>query len=292
MTVLLFFPFHNVDNLSRVVINCIPSLVLRMNSNINTDNDDTSILTAFVDQALHDVFTLAHATLLLTSLLELISWRTTRAVWNQSPSLYLQALLYNGILHYLLGIPVYTLAAALFCRPNQPLVFENTVVFAGRVVGILVIHAILYYSLHRTFHSHAWLYRHVHQFHHRFKQYTTPPMAANAVTVAEYALAYVLPFVVAGGLVRPTLHELKLAVGFISVCNLLVHTPCLQGVPGPPWWVMPHDHLEHHRKVTAHYASPTVNIDWFVEQGQQYYESHGSLSGRKSNSSNKPTKVA
>jgi hypothetical protein len=56
---------------------------------------------------------------------------------------------------------------------------------------------------------------------------------------------------------------------------------------------MPRDHLEHHRKVTAHYASPTVNIDWFVEQAHQYYESHGSLSGRKnSNNNSKPSKVA
>ena len=126
------------------------------------------------------------------------------------------------------------------------------------------IHAVLYYQLHKTFHSSATLYKY-HRFHHRFKEHT-PPMAANAVSLVEYTVAYILPFAFAALVIRPTRLEFRVAITVLSVCNLLVHTPALEKLPGPAFWVMPSDHQAHHRLVNVHFASPTINIDWILEQ--------------------------
>lgn len=78
-------------------------------------------------------------------------------------------------------------------------------------------------------------------------------------------MAYVLPFAVAAALVHPTESELRVAVSIISAFNLLEHTPALEGMPWPRWLVSPSQHLEHHRKLTVHYAAPVFNMDWLHE---------------------------
>jgi len=212
-------------------------------------------------------FDLTKATLLLTAALEVLSWRTSIAVWQQKggKSLYMKALACNLILHIFFGVPIYVFAARFLCRED-----DGTSDFQWwRTLAVLTIHSVLYYQAHKTFHTSPMLYKHVHRFHHRFKEHT-PPVAANAVTVPEYLIAYILPFAVGAFLLQPTLRELSAAIYVLSALNLLVHTPILKQIPGPPFWVMPSTHMDHHRFVNVHFASPAWNIDWMVERITTY----------------------
>ena len=66
-----------------------------------------------------------------------------------------------------------------------------------------------------------------HKFHHAFAKHVTPS-SANAVSVVEYAYAYMLPFVVGCAVCAPDERALLTAVAVISVNNLLIHTPALE----------------------------------------------------------------
>jgi hypothetical protein len=63
---------------------------------------------------------------------------------------------------------------------------------------------------------------------------------------------------------RPDRWSLFVGVGIISFNNLLIHTPSIADLSARlvPWWgVSTADHLEHHKRLTTHYAAPTVSID-------------------------------
>ena len=93
------------------------------------------------------------------------------------------------------------------------------------------------------------------------------PSTANAVSIAEYGLAYMLPFIVGTLLLRPDGPALFGAVTVISCNNILIHTPCLERISRslPRLFVSTADHINHHRKLTTHYAAPTVSIDRIFE---------------------------
>merc|ERR1719409_986091 len=72
------------------------------------------------------------------------------------------------------------------------------------------------------------------------------------------------PFVAGSALLRPDRLSLFVAVGVISFNSLLIHTPVLADASARlvPWlFVSTADHLEHHRRLTKHYAAPTFSVD-------------------------------
>ena len=102
-----------------------------------------------------------------------------------------------------------------------------------------------------------------HRFHHRFNAHVAPS-TANAVSLAEYSIAYMLPFIAGSMVLRPDRYSMFIAVGIISFNNLLVHTPFLADLSAKyvPWWgVSTADHLEHHKRLTTNYAAPTFSVD-------------------------------
>ena len=216
---------------------------------------------------------LSVATVILTIVLELASMPTIRGVLKQrdGKSLYSQAITVNFLNHFVFGIPVYAFAGVLLCTKTLA---SNYVVFAVRATAVLTAHAILYYAIHRAFHIYPQLYVY-HRFHHKFNTHV-PPVAANAVSIVEYLLAYVLPFAVAALFIRPHETEFRFAIAFASVANLLVHTPRLEELSKNLWpmFVSTHDHQEHHRRLTTNYASPTIKVDWIIQQ-------FSSISGKK-----------
>jgi sterol desaturase/sphingolipid hydroxylase (fatty acid hydroxylase superfamily) len=129
------------------------------------------------------------------------------------------------------------------------------------VGAILLGHSIGYYCAHRWMHTRRMYW--AHRFHHKFNTYVVP-VTANAVSLAEYALAYMLPFVVGSAILKPDRLSLFVAVGIISLNNLLIHTPWLADLSAQlvPWWfVSTSDHLEHHKRLTTNWAAPTISID-------------------------------
>ncbi|GAX20707.1 hypothetical protein FisN_7Hh016 [Fistulifera solaris] len=213
-------------------------------------------------------FKVAVGTIVLTFVLEMCSLPTVKSVLKQTdgPSLYLTAIWYNFRNHFLLGIPTYAVAVAFLCAPVTVQSNKNILQTTANILSVILLQNLVYYQVHKTFHSSPELYQY-HRFHHRFNVHT-PPSAANAVSVVEYLVAYVLPFGGIAALVGATEGEMNIAVIVLSVLNLLVHTPRLDFLPyWPACLVSPHQHLDHHRKVTVHYASPFCNVDWFIEQG-------------------------
>ena len=129
------------------------------------------------------------------------------------------------------------------------------------VLAIIVGHSIGYYCAHRWMHTRSMYW--AHRFHHRFNVYVVP-VTANAVSPAEYAIAYMLPFIVGAQLLRPDRLSMFLGVGVVSLTNLLIHTPWLADASARlvPWlFVSTADHLEHHKRLTSHYGAPTISVD-------------------------------
>merc|ERR1712159_786763 len=65
--------------------------------------------------------------------------------------------------------------------------------------AIVLGHAVGYYCAHRWMHTRRMYWD--HRFHHRFNKYVVP-VTANAVSLAEYAIAYMLPFIAGSILLR------------------------------------------------------------------------------------------
>jgi sterol desaturase/sphingolipid hydroxylase (fatty acid hydroxylase superfamily) len=225
---------------------------------------------------------LSTLTVLFTIVSELCSLDTVRHVWKQpnGKGLYMKAIVYNLSNHYVLGVPTYVIAA-MFCCAKKETAKENgdlafayaTLFFLWQVLFVLIAQSLQYYYVHKVFHGSPKLYSMFHRFHHRFNTHV-PPVAANAVTAGEYALAYVIPFGNAALVGRIHIPALRAAIVVTSLLNILVHTPKLESWSGqwvPSLWVSTLDHLNHHRKLQVHYASPCFNIDnilcWIMADG-------------------------
>jgi sterol desaturase/sphingolipid hydroxylase (fatty acid hydroxylase superfamily) len=212
---------------------------------------------------------LSLATVIITLVFELISLPTIHALFQEKKgkSLYQQAILVNLRNHFFVGVPIYTMVVPQFCQKLSWITSEDAISFSIiRVMAILIVHSILYYVVHRAFHTYPQLYVY-HKFHHRFKVHV-PPVASNAVSFVEYLFAYLIPFAVATIILSPLEEELQSAVMIVSIFNILIHTPRLESLSKNLWPILvsTHDHIEHHRKLTVNYAAPTIHVDWILKQ--------------------------
>ncbi|CAJ1936871.1 unnamed protein product [Cylindrotheca closterium] len=249
------------------------------------------------------IHTIVFYTLILTVVLEVWSLPTLQLLWNKQPNgreLYAKALFWNIFNQYALAIPLYSVVGTFMTRNDDYHYYhDNNAMIRNlvEVVWILGGHAVGYYHVHKAFHLSPKWYKY-HKFHHRFNSYV-PPSAANAVEPVEYILAYLLPFVVTLALWPPFFtpkihrHNVSMATLVISVLNLLVHTPKLEqkylvastttsnnnnnnnnnNNSWTRWFVSTEDHLNHHRKLKCHYASPTFNVDNIVDDVKDAWSS-------------------
>ena len=206
----------------------------------------------------NDGMVMTLATLALTLLLELLSFDGVRQICGKKggTKLYAQGVLCNIINNGVLGPPLYELVASRWL--SSPFTAVGRVAMVG---AILVGHSVGYYSAHRWMHTRRMYW--AHRFHHRFNTHVVP-VTANAVSprrvsnrlpfcrglplpfhlafhglprpsagapfqvsLAEYALAYMLPFIVGAKLLLPDRLSMFVAVGIVSLNNLLIHTPAL-----------------------------------------------------------------
>jgi hypothetical protein len=226
-----------------------------------------SDLNSYIDleavlEAIWDISKLLLVVLALTVVLELFSLDTVRLILKQpdGPDLYRQAWASNVLNPLLVGIPLYPLAKIYVCTQKPVESLSEGVI---QVTWIAVSHAVQYYFIHKTFHENPGLYKRFHSFHHRFNTHA-PPSSGNAVTMGEYFIAYVTPFVVSCMLFPVHPSSLIVATYILQVTNLLVHTPRLEELSEewvPSFLVSTKNHQEHHRVMNKHYASPTLNVD-------------------------------
>lgn len=199
---------------------------------------------------------MATVTTMIMALLELLCFDTALSMKRKSPKLYAAAWGATLRNNFLLGPVVYYVAQERFCWPMLPATAS-----AIAAAGLVVVHAVGYYAAHRWMHTKAMYW--AHSFHHQFNTHVVPS-SANAVSLTEYFVAYMAPFVVGCFLCRPDYSALTAAVSLISFNNLLIHTPRLEAIAAsvlPAIFVGTHGHLEHHTKLTKNYAAPTFNID-------------------------------
>lgn len=197
-------------------------------------------------------------TFALTLVLELVSLDGVRGIWSKKggTSLYAQGVLSNLVNNGVVGPPLYEFIAGRYMSESFTTYGRISMVFA-----IIVGHSIGYYCAHRWMHTRSMYW--AHRFHHKFNVFVVP-VTANAVSPAEYAIAYMLPFIVGAMILQPDRMSMFLAVGVVSMNNLLIHTPLLADASAKlvPWlFVSTADHLEHHKRLTSHYAAPTLSVD-------------------------------
>ena len=226
-----------------------------------------AVMTTYA-QTCTDVSLVVGGTLLLTAVLELTSRAAVRGVIQRDGGLHLYKLgwAYSIGNQVSLGIPLYTVAARLLCRPSE---YASNTAWWCAFLAIVLCQSVIYYKLHASFHTPSLFW--IHRFHHKFTNHV-PPSAANAVSVVEYILGYIGPLAVALIALLPSRSALREATAFLQVMNVIVHTPWLEPITERrvPWFfVGTHVHGAHHRKLTRHYASPTINWDAIVEWWQQ-----------------------
>ena len=158
----------------------------------------------------------------------------------------------------------------------EPITYYFTVLYLGRpeatsgmhqivaAAGIVVIEAVLYYTIHKAYHEVKGLYW-IHSYHHKFNDIILPS-TGMAVSVTEYVTAYLLPVVVGVMLVKPDETASFLCAVLIGLANLLIHTPWMESVQYPSWiLVTAADHMSHHRKNRGNFGAPILHMDRILE---------------------------
>lgn len=209
------------------------------------------------------------ALMIFTALLELLSFQTARALYQKNAPLYLKAWVFNFVNHFGLAIPLYTFFQVWSTQalPKDDHEVTKLLKVIWQVVQITSLHSVIFYQVHKTFHQHPQLYR-WHKFHHQFNTHV-PPVSATAVSCVEYIIAYLSPFM-SSVVLFPTLSPMafRVAVLVMGSFNVMMHTPPLEAVFEsfvPAWMVHTSDHLEHHKRLNCHYAAPTLDMDYVLE---------------------------
>jgi len=194
---------------------------------------------------------------LLTAFLEVLSWKHVQQFKNKT--LYRSALFVNVRNNIFLGALTYFYTIKYCTRPG-PLSFAEQLQAAA---GIVVIEAGLYYLLHKTFHENRSLYW-IHSYHHKFNTIVLPS-SANAVSIAEYSIAYMIPLVIGVNITQADETSAFLGAALVGITNLLIHTPVLEESYALPWmFVSTKDHMSHHSKNKGNYGAPILHVDRIV----------------------------
>lgn len=154
------------------------------------------------------------------------------------------------------GPLTYAVVDQIFVSPGHVIQWFN-------IISILMIHSVGYYGVHYAMHKAPFL-QPIHEFHHRFEK-TLVPSIGNAVSMEEFILAYMAPFIFGAYLLRPNEISFIIPIKTIALLNLLIHCQEAEQLSFVRWWVSPRNHIDHHRYRFKHYAAPTFNWDYFIE---------------------------
>ena len=154
----------------------------------------------------------------------------------------------------------YYFTVLYLCHPESTSGVHQIVTAAG----IVVIEAVLYYTIHKAYHEVKGLYW-IHSYHHKFNNIILPS-TGMAVSVTEYVTAYLFPVVVGVLIAKPDETASFLCGVWIGLTNLLIHTPWMEVVRYPSWiFVTAADHMSHHRKNRDNYGAPILHMDRILE---------------------------
>lgn len=186
-----------------------------------------------------------------------ISYKSYKKIKRYHPHLYLRSIVMCQANLMLVSPVVYGMVDMTLLSHTQDFQWFN-------IFAILMIHSVGYYCVHYSMHKVRWLYQ-FHQFHHEFDRLVLPSVG-NAVSIPEFYIAYMLPFIVAAYILEPNETSFVVPITIIALLNMAIHTQELEHVPWVKWLVSPKNHILHHRRRNCHYAAPTLNIDYFLRE--------------------------
>ena len=197
--------------------------------------------------------------LLTTAVFELACWQEVKKFYSKNPKLYRSALWTNIVTNAFINVPMYIMIATYIVDKTPNTMDQRALKF----VGIMSIQGVWYYLAHRAFHEVKGLYW-MHSYHHKFNTIVLPS-AANAVSVWEYTIAYVFPFLLAGWMVRPDRGTMLLALKILHLGSLFNHFPLTLEQKLPWFLVSSSDHKRHHNKLRTDYGAPIVHADRILD---------------------------
>ena len=205
-------------------------------------------------------------TITVSSILDnTISSEHTKALVERDIKLYFEGMRAN-YLNLLLISPLYYVFVYLFLLNNLKEGF-----YLLDYISLLLIHNVVYYAIHKMMHKIPQL-KGFHNFHHLFIDVI--PSNGNAVSLMEFNLAYISPFIGGIYLISPNNDTLKSAIMTISFLNTFIHCPNFADLELPDIIVSPAKHINHHKKCTMEtYAAPLLNIDYIVNETQKIFDS-------------------
>ena len=179
--------------------------------------------------------------------------------------LHLAGLLATTFNSIILGSITYAVIMK-YCCVDGPLTLLQQ---ARSIIMFLIIENFWYYLAHMAMHTRQLYW--MHRFHHKFNVVVLPS-SASAVSIPEFLIAYMAPFVVGSYVAGTDKTSSILAAVIVMTSNFIIHTPALEEVMSHlPWmFVTPSDHFAHHRQLTLNYGAPLISVDRIVNMMKEY----------------------
>jgi sterol desaturase/sphingolipid hydroxylase (fatty acid hydroxylase superfamily) len=165
----------------------------------------------------------------------------------------IRASVFNSVI---LGTITYYVTITYCCVHGPLSLFQQL----SSVLKFLLIENLWYYCAHWLMHQRSFYW--MHRFHHKFNAIVLPS-SASAVSIPEFLLAYMAPFLLGAHFGSCDKCSAICSAAIVAVSNLAIHTPALEEkMKYLPWFlVMPSDHVTHHRQLTCNYGAPLVHFD-------------------------------
>ena len=203
------------------------------------------------------VYKLSTYTFLVSFILDVtVCYPTTVNYMKNKTELYIDNLHANLRNLFVLS-PFYYLLAYYFFLNNT----SNGFSFVNISI-LLFIQNFFYHYSHKYMHTISTI-RWMHEFHHKYIE--TTPTIGNAVSAAEYQVAYVLPFIIGSSVVCPTSLDLQITVFIISSLNMFIHSQELKEMKYFSILVSPKKHISHHETRSGTYSAPLFDLDKLFE---------------------------
>ena len=202
---------------------------------------------------LFQVYKLSIFTFLTSFILDItVCSPTTLNYMKNKTQLYLDNL-HTNLINLFLVSPFYYFLAYYLLIDNTTHHFSilNTSV-------LLIVQNIFYYYAHKYMHLLPQI-RWMHDYHHKYIE--TTPTIGNAVSIGEYQLAYVLPFLIGSFIVHPSSTDLQVSVFIIASLNMLIHSQELKNIKYISYLVSPKKHINHHETRSGTYSAPLLDLD-------------------------------
>jgi len=211
-------------------------------------------------QFIHESYAVSLTTVVIMIMLEILTWDEQ---WSQKwkkariRNLYFEAVMSNVLHYFVIGPLGYGMASAFIswagnCNSSY-ISIPGSILLQG--LGYTVAHAWMHIP------SNYWM----HKYHHRYNEHTfVRPIVANSVSMAEFAVAYVLTNMVAAMVFCPSVSDMYYIIMTISISNLLIHTsPDVIPMRFLPSFLCSNEkHGHHHKKnIRSHYSAPVFDLD-------------------------------